>query len=379
MSLTIGLNLLHALPEIGGGWNYISNLIAALAAADTSNEYVAYVTSESAPLVPDRANFRTVRVPIRSRMRAQRILLENTLLQVLVRRDRLDLLHWFANGQASSTPRRPSSRCSIFSRSSTNSIPPLKRAYLRSRLRAAVRRARMLLPMSEATATALHETLDGDEARMVVIPPIVEPPFAPVNPAAVERCRRQYDLPADFWLYVAHMYPHKNHDRLLTVYRSYRDRADQPWPLVLRGDPQPGGPLVHERVAALGLSSHVRILPRLPREELPALYCAASALVFPSLYEGAGIPIIEAHACGCPVVASDITAAKEFGGDAVQYFNPLDTDEIASTMVRRPRMPDVAGSSGTRPHAGSDVQGGAGRQASHRRLCARRPTDPIVR
>jgi glycosyltransferase involved in cell wall biosynthesis len=104
--------------------------------------------------------------------------------------------------------------------------------------------------------------------------------------------------------------------------------------LILRGDPQPDGPPIAERIAKLGLARHVTLMPRLPREQLPALYSAASASIFPSLYEGAGIPIIEAQACGCPVVSSNIPAAKEFGGDSVQYFDPVHTQDIADAMVR---------------------------------------------
>ena len=84
--MRIGLNLLHAMPEIGGGWTYIGNLVSALGSADDRNGYVAYVTDQSAALVPPRANFRRVRIPIQPRIRSQRILAENTILQALVRR-----------------------------------------------------------------------------------------------------------------------------------------------------------------------------------------------------------------------------------------------------------------------------------------------------
>lgn len=333
--MRIGLNLLHAMPEIGGGWNYISNLVDALAHADETNEYVAYVTDVSASLVPTRRNFQSIRVKIQSRVRAQRILFESSVLQLLVRRDKLDCLHWFANGQG------------IF-----NAVPPAvtiydlqpfldygqlsatKRRFLRWRLHASVRGPATLLPMSQTTADALHHVLGADHRRMTVIPPMLESRFTPVAQASVESWRVQRKLPAQFWLYVAHIYPHKNHLRLLEAYRSYVAATREPWPLVLRGDPQPAGPNIQQLVAQLQLGDHVIFLSGLRREEVPALYGAASALVFPSLYEGAGMPVLEAQACGCVVVASNIPAVREFGGDAVCHFDPHDTRDMTNAMIR---------------------------------------------
>ncbi len=331
--MRIGLNLLHALPDIGGGWNYISNLVAALARADGHNDYIAYVTDTSAPLVPARPNFRTVRVPVPSRIRSARILFENTVLQALVRRDRLDCLHWFANAQGivNAAP----AVVTIYDLQPFFGHSPLsapKRAFLRWRLRATVRAARMLLPMSQSTANALHEVLGADVRRMSLIPPVLESVFAPPDPESIERCRLRYNLPREFWLYVAHMYPHKNHERLLQAYRNFRVANRGAWPLVLRGDPQPGGPDLAGLVTQLGLTQDVIVLPRMARGELPALYGAASALLFASLYEGAGIPVLEALACGCPVVASNIPSSREFGGDAAHYFDPLDPGDVERAM-----------------------------------------------
>ena len=161
-------------------------------------------------------------------------------------------------------------------------LSTLKRTLLQSRLRAAVRSAAMLLPMSQTTADDLSERLGADRARMSVIPPILESLFVPADRDAIERCRAAHNLPPEFWLYVAHLYPHKNHERLLQAYRAAISANREVWPLVLRGDPQPGGPNLPERIAQLGLAGHVIILPGLPRAELPALYGAASALLFPS-------------------------------------------------------------------------------------------------
>lgn len=332
--MRIGLNLLHARPEIGGVWNYVSNLVAAVGREDTETEYVAFVTEVSAALVTPRPNFRNVIVPLRSRLRTTRVLFENTALQLLVWRERLDCLHWFANtiGLVDVVP----AVVTVYDLQPFLSYPTMsraKRVFLRSQMRAAVRRAAMLLPMSQATGQELRDRLGADPRRMLVVPPILESMFQPPEPTAVSRFRQQYGLPAEFWLYVAHGWPHKNHERLLHAYRELRAENPSAWPLVLRGDPQPGFPTLAELSARAGLKESVIVLPRLKREELPLLYASAAALVFPSLYEGGGIPVLEAQACGCPLVASDIPAIREFAGEAGHYMNPQSVDDIKRAMI----------------------------------------------
>ena len=331
--LRIGLNLLHALPEIGGGWNYMANLIAAIAREDQSNEYIGFVTDASAVLLPDRPNFRRVRIPINSRMRAQRVLFENSLLQTLARRECLDCMHWFANVQGvfNAAP----ALVTVYDLQpfmEFGHLPRMKRTLLRWQLKRTARHAAMLLPMSQSTASALEATFQVDAARVKVIPPVLEPMFTPPEQAATEHVRAKYALPEQFWLYVAHMYPHKNHARLLEAYRDLKTEDARTWSLVLRGDAQPGGPNIGALIEQLGLERDVVLLPRLERQELPALYRAASALVFPSLYEGAGIPVMEAQASGCPVVASNIAAVREFAGDAALYFDPSTSSELSNAM-----------------------------------------------
>ena len=332
--MRIGFNLLHALPEVGGVWNYIANLVAALGREDTTNEYVAFVTQVSAALVTPRANFRVVSSPIRSQVRAQRVLFENSALQVLAWRERIDCLHWFANarGIINVAP----AVVTIYDLQPFFGYAPMSRAkrlFLQWRMRDAARRAAMLVPMSHATAADLQRMLGASPERMAVIPPVLEPVFQPPDAAAVKHLRDRFGLPPEFWLYVAHGYAHKNHGRLLEAYRAIRLANPQAWPLVLRGNPQPGSQTLEELSARLGLGQHVIVLPSLTRDERPALYGAASALVFPSLYEGGGIPVLEAQACGCPVVASDIAAVREFAGDAAVYMNPGSVPDIKRAMM----------------------------------------------
>ena len=332
--MRVGLNLLHALPEIGGGWNYVRSLIKGLARVDREDTFIAFVTRESEVLVPARPNFTVVRVNIRSALRAWRVAFENTALLIMARHRRLDCLHWFSQTHAllNVVPSavtiydlHPFLRLGPYS--------PVKRLYLKLMIGQAARRAGILLPMSEATASDLEKILGAARSRMTVIPPVLEDELRPAAAAEAARFRAAHRLPERFWLYVAHFHPHKNHLRLLEAYKLLT--AEGPaWPIVLRGDDKGNRGEVEKRTMELGLQDRVVFLPRLESGDLPRLYASASALVFPSLYEGGGLPVVEAMACGLPVAASRIPPVLEFARGAALGFNPADVPSIAAAMAQ---------------------------------------------
>lgn len=196
-----------------------------------------------------------------------------------------------------------------------------------------IRRAPVLLPMSFATARDLERVLGADPARMVVLPFILGKNFFRANEEEIRSFRERWNLPDRFWVYVAHFYPHKNHGGLLEAFNQLRTDGITPWPLVLRGDDHGGEAAVRGMVRELRLENEVIFLPRLKDGELPLLYSAATALVFPSLYEGGGIPVIEALACCCPVLAADIPATREYADTAATYFDPRTPSSIARAIA----------------------------------------------
>ena len=330
--MNIGFNLLHAQPEIGGGWNYIARLVATIGEYACNDSFIAFVTDKSACLLADQANIKPVHIAIHPENRIERVLFENTLLQPLARKHHVDCLHWFANTLPVMT--LLPSVVTVYDLQPIKRIadyPWYKRAYLRAGFRQAIRRADVLLPMSTSTMQDLFE-LGISAGRMIVIPAIIPKTFTPRSLSVIDQVRSRYGLPHEFWLYVAHFYSHKNHLRLLEAFKWLKDNGLKPWQLVLRGDDAGFQASVVERINQLDLQEDVVLLPRLPEHELAAVYSAATALVFPSLYEGGGIPVMEAMACGCPVAAADIPTTREFAGDAAILFDPLSIVSIAEAM-----------------------------------------------
>jgi glycosyltransferase involved in cell wall biosynthesis len=336
--MRIGLNLLHLHEGIGGVWNYVENLMNALGKYEKTHTYVVFVTCHSRCLVPETNNFIAVVIPISPLNVGVRIVFENTLLHCLGKKYRIDCLHWFANVV--------SPVCLVPCLVTVHDLLPLKhpgtysllkRLYLRLMFRITAKKARSILAISRTTAKDVQRFLAPVTNRIHVVPVILDPRFDLTSGHRAGGFKKKHLLPAHFWLYVANFYPHKNHVRLLYAYAGLKQKGLHPWPLVLRGDagPDTGSMLVNiqNEIEKLGLSKDVIWLGRLDYGELPALYASASALVFASLFEGGGIPVIEAMACGCPVAASDIPAVKESAGDAALFFDGKSSTAIENAMA----------------------------------------------
>ncbi|MBI5563944.1 MAG: glycosyltransferase family 4 protein [Chloroflexi bacterium] len=181
-----------------------------------------------------------------------------------------------------------------------------------------------------------------DMIRRLGLPPekihvIYNAPSAQYRPvtdsAELDRVRRQYELPSKFVLYVGTLEPRKNIPRLLRAFAQVR-RACPEVRLIIAGQLGWKHEAVWREIEVLGLKDVVHWLGYIPGCDLPALYSLATVFAFPSLYEGFGLPVIEAMACGTPVLTSRDTALAEVAGDAAQLIDPLEVDAIATGLIR---------------------------------------------
>ena len=214
------------------------------------------------------------------------------------------------------------------------------RAHSRSRwwhlhlsTRWSARVATLIIADSQATRNDLvrHYGVKPEKIRVVYLG--CDPSFRPLEgPDRLATMRQRLGLAENYILYLGTLQPRKNVPRLLQAYAVARQRYGLRHQLVLAGQPGWRAEAVEEQVSRLGLDENVRRVGYVPEEEVQALLCGATALVLPSLYEGFGLPALEAMACGTPVIASSVSSLPEVVGDAGRLLNPCDVESWAATM-----------------------------------------------
>ncbi|MCS6772600.1 MAG: glycosyltransferase family 1 protein [Anaerolineae bacterium] len=192
-----------------------------------------------------------------------------------------------------------------------------------------LRRADAIICVSEHTKRDAVKHYRVPEEKIRVIYEGVEPHFSPDIPSAtLRRVRERYHLPDRFVLFVGTIEPRKNLPVLFEAFQALREQApDLAEELLIVGKQGWLHEGVYRMVHELGLTGLVRFVGRVDDEDLPALYRLASVMAFPSLYEGFGLPPLEAMACGTPVVASNAAAMPEVLGDAALLIPPTDPSE----------------------------------------------------
>lgn len=205
------------------------------------------------------------------------------------------------------------------------------RLFFAGALRLAMRSADAVVAVSRHTCDDLRQRYDG--SRIEVIPEAAAPHFAPADAGAVADLCARLRLPPCYALYLGSTKPHKNLARLLEAWRS----GAMPWPLVVAGVRPENAPKLPE---ARAMPENVRCIGPLEDSDLPPLYSGASLFVFPSLYEGFGLPVLEAMACGAPVLCSDRASLPEVGGGAAAYVNPEDSGAIAAAVRELAASPE---------------------------------------
>lgn len=197
-----------------------------------------------------------------------------------------------------------------------------------------LRRAERVIVISENTGRDLVDLLHVAPERVRVIYLGVDPSFRPVDkPQNLTVVRQRYSLPDRYVLYLGNTMPHKNLPRLVeAMARVHWQEPDVA--LLLAGRRDKYRPAVERAIAIAGLENVVRFLGGISEEDLPVLLSSARVFAYPSLYEGFGLPVLEAMACGTPVVTSDRSSLPEVVGDCAIVVNPEDTTSIADGILR---------------------------------------------
>lgn len=310
---------------------YVQNVIKNLSKIDKRNEYVIFLNKEDLPDYSlDQSNFKQ-RI-IRSKAFT---ISEQVEIPFFVRLERLDIYHsphfvlpLFNSCRNVVTihdliPKFFSEELSSF----------MAKIYYNFMLKAAMKNAAKILTDSNATKKDIIEIFDVPDGKITVTYLGVSDKYRPVDQEDLSsKIKKKFNISEDFLLYVGLQKPHKNLVRLIEAFKILLWDPKIRVQLLIVGKKDTKSSAVIRTIERLNLKDSIRLTGYVSKEDLPLIYNAALAFVFPSLYEGFGLCPLEAMACGTPVISSDFTSLKEVLGDAALIFNPLDIRDMADKM-----------------------------------------------
>ncbi len=343
----IGIDITSAVTQSAGIGRYTRELVRALFALNAPHTYTLFYASEkrvARPIEPLPPQTRLRRLPIHDKWLARLWHRLHIPLPVEWITGRVDLFH---SPDFTLPPTLPRTRTLLtvhdlsFMRDPDSAVAPLRR-YLTRAVSRSVSRAHRVLADSQATKDDLVLLFGTPPGKIDVLLSGVDARFRPVrDPAALAAVRARYDLGSGpFILAVGTIQPRKNYVRLIQAFAQVVGRWWQIGTdlmgdvnLVIAGGKGWMTDAIFTEVARLGLQGRVKFTGFVDDADLPALYSASTVFAYPSLYEGFGLPALEAMACGAPVIGSNVSSIPEVVGDAGLLVDPLDVDAIAAGLI----------------------------------------------
>ena len=323
-----------------GVGQYVLSLVRALIPAAARHEFTLFVLEDDMPLFGFAAgSMRLEAVPERHRPPARDILWHQAALPRLLRLHGIEVLH-VPSYRRMLWPRP----CALVSTihdlapfHMAGKYDPARMLYCRVVARRLALRQDRIVAVSNATARDVESLFHVPAARLTVIPNGVDHGQFLPGPKARAReavCAKR-GLMGPFFLYVARLeHPAKNHAGLIEAFGRFKAATGSPWRLVLAGGDWHGADTIRGLVRASPFARDIDLLGFVPPGDLPDWYRAADVFVFPSLYEGFGMPPIEAMACACPVLSSTSGALGETVGGAAGILEPRDVEQIQAQLAR---------------------------------------------
>jgi glycosyltransferase involved in cell wall biosynthesis len=323
----IGFDLTITKINQAGTSVYANSLATALQNLDAENVYQVFATRQQR----DMSERKTLRSQMQTIYRD--MVWMHVLLPWQVYRTQVDILHMPANviPMFSSCPTVVTILDMIILQT-PQYFTFWHRNYARIFVPLAAKYASMILTISEQSKRDIVRQLNVSPDKVTITYPAASPKFRPVSEQEIAQIRSQYSL-GSFILTVGALEPRKNISRLLQAFALLR-RSGFSFQLVQAGPPGWFFDGILAEANRLGLQDSVRFLGRVPLDDLVRLYNAASVFVYPSLYEGFGLPALEAMTCGCPVITSNMSSLPEVVGEAGMMIDPYDVQQLADAIQR---------------------------------------------
>ena len=340
--MRIGINTLFLIPgKVGGSEIYLRNLLRNLTMIDRENEYILFTNMEnSGTFKISQDNFREVLCPIRANFRPARVLWEQFVLPFQIKKYKIEVLH--SPGYTAPILTSCHSVGTIHDMNYfyyPEDFPRLTTMFLKLLVPLAARRSDKIITVSKNSKKDIVKILKVPESKICVIYEAgssqLPVPIAVEERVKVrEKFKERYGIDKKFILTVSVSHPHKNLHRLIEAYEILWKKYQIAYQLVIvgiKGRSQSG--LVNF-VKERSLGKKVIFTGWISNEDLSSLYSEAQLFVFPSLFEGFGIPVLEAMTHGTPVVSSNAASLPEVVGGAALLVDPYSVDEIAEAMHR---------------------------------------------
>ncbi|MFN0166283.1 MAG: glycosyltransferase family 4 protein [Bryobacteraceae bacterium] len=325
--MRIGVNALYLIPgEVGGTEIYLRHLMRAMSEIDSEDAFFVFTNRETGrDLLPESRRFHWVPQEVAARFRPARLVWEQTLLPAGCMDLRLDVL---LNPGFTAPIAAPCPQVTVFHDMQHKRQPENFRwfdlPFWRFFLWAAAHRSEQLIADSDSGRDDLLKFYRINPEKVTVAPLGVDPEFFQIAK------RRD---PKPYLLAVSTLHPHKNLDRLLVAFAQFRKEAPQ-FRLVITGLKGFHTEHLEELRAGLGLRDWAEFTGWIAREELYGLFAGAHAFVYPTRFEGFGLPVLEAMAAGIPLACSNIEPVATVAGDAALQFDPENPDEMVEALRR---------------------------------------------
>ena len=331
--MRIGINASKISDVHTGVGRYTSNLCSTILKTGSKNDYYLYTPGRMGNAIPTNIEGAHLEKPAAStRNNTLRILWEQMVLPIYSRKDRLDLFHYTDHALSLLFRKCPIiiTVHDIAYLCLPNLLNTSRKIYKKNILHVSIHKADIIIADSYATKRDIIEYFGIREGKIRVIHLGVESRFRPIS--NVEGFRLKNNLPSKMILNVGTLEPRKNVVSLIKAFKKLREKGFKDYKLVIAGEKGWLYEEIFREVDHSDLKQEIFFLGVVGDEDLPLLYNCADIFVYPSLYEGFGLPPLESMACGIPVITSNTSSLPEVIGDAGIMINPTDVNSLCEAM-----------------------------------------------